>query len=301
MVFDRLDTSKEVWRHQPDFDPDSAIQTINPPSESMYEAYHETTFPKHGSQRGCFAPWALLPMPEPTLAYRFVYPSLLTTSERRAFLFDIPSGGLVQKINIRSDNDDPGEICYVELNSTYVFVCFSSEIRVFSRSGNGRRILAVPISGFSSRAPVLGIQPGSPRRIRGPDDKFLQREKLGASHPSMRLSLFMEPEFFACKLFALRVSTGKPLKSFTSSVHVSPCGRHLAILISDNRLLLVENFERLVRGEARVEEIGTDIVFGSVAADSSRYLAFCDDKVGVATASRFLTVVSLNNGLKPLI
>jgi hypothetical protein len=66
---------------------------------------------------------------------------------------------------------------------------------------------------------------------------------------------------------------------------VSPCGRHLAVLISDNRLLLVEDFQRLVNGHAILEEIGTDIVFGSVAIDSSRYVTFYEDKVGVVTVS----------------
>jgi hypothetical protein len=69
-------------------------------------------------------------------------------------------------------------------------------------------------------------------------------------------------------------------------VHVSPCGKHLAILVSDNRLLLIERFHRLISRESKLNDIGTNVVFGSIVLDSSCYLAFHDDKVGVATVNQ---------------
>jgi hypothetical protein len=68
-------------------------------------------------------------------------------------------------------------------------------------------------------------------------------------------------------------------------VHISSCGRHLFVLLCDNRLLLIEDYARLIEGVADITKISTVIVFGQVSNWSSCYFTHCDDKVSVVTVS----------------
>lgn len=140
LIFDRIGRSKEVWRLASDFTPDE-VPPLSPPD---YDQMRVAAFAARRHQqttRGHFRPWALIVFPEVTLAYRFVYPTLLCAGESRAFLYDVRTGALVQTIeDIVADDDD---VCYVELSERHVFVCATGEVRVFSRT-DGARVLIIP-------------------------------------------------------------------------------------------------------------------------------------------------------------
>jgi hypothetical protein len=117
---------------------------------------------------GHFKPWALLEMPELTSAFRFVYPTLLVAAWDQAYLWDIPSGELIQTITeIQGTADEPGtlgRINYVELSSRHVFICGTYLIRIFSRA-SGKRVLDIPSNQFSYANWQYNILPSTPPQI----------------------------------------------------------------------------------------------------------------------------------------
>ena len=149
MIFDRDNGDKEVWRRlsgvsEHDVDESSA------PDASQREVYGLLS----SGTDGYFQPWALLHMPEPTFAFRFVYPTLIVAAFDRAYLWDIPSGKLIQIIgecqliaSEDSDNHYLQEIIYVEISERHVFILGQFYLRVFSRA-TGKSVLD-----FSSSQP----------------------------------------------------------------------------------------------------------------------------------------------------
>jgi hypothetical protein len=75
------------------------------------------------------------------------------------------------------------------------------------------------------------------------------------------------------------------------AAHVSECGRHLAILLSDNRVVLVQGWARLCKGK-KMREIATSIVLGTFQADASVYLAYTGGRVGVISVCALLPLSS---------
>ncbi|KAJ2928384.1 hypothetical protein H1R20_g8698, partial [Candolleomyces eurysporus] len=57
------------------------------------------------------------------------------------------------------------------------------------------------------------------------------------------------------------------------AVHISPCQNHLALLLSSSRLLFVPHFERLIKAEEDLWDIGVDLQLGSVECPSV-YLSY---------------------------
>jgi hypothetical protein len=98
--------------------------------------YHEH------APRGQFRPWAKLSFPAFTRAYRLAYPTLLCASSEWAFLHDVRTGALVQTIDLGLEN-----ICYVDVNERYVFVCEPEALYVYSRgdSNGGDEVLCIPL------------------------------------------------------------------------------------------------------------------------------------------------------------
>jgi len=101
--------------------------------------------PGMASGRGHFKPWAMLRMPTPTRAYRFVYPTLLVASEDEAYIWDIPSATLSQIIHDTRMEGELKEINYVELSARYVFLCREDVLRIFSRE-NGCFVIDIPLT-----------------------------------------------------------------------------------------------------------------------------------------------------------
>ena len=91
MIFDRHNGDKEVWRRRSSGIPEHDVDVSSAPDELQREANDLQT-------DGYFRPWAVLHMPELTSAFRFVYPTLIVAAYDRAYLWDIPSGKLIQTI-----------------------------------------------------------------------------------------------------------------------------------------------------------------------------------------------------------
>ena len=68
----------------------------------------------------------------------------------------------------------------------------------------------------------------------------------------------------------------------SSTVHVSSCGSHLVALLRRSRLLILYDFERVIRKEVELEEAIVDVQLGKPHYPSM-YLAFEHNRVAVAT------------------
>ncbi|KAH9038737.1 hypothetical protein EDB85DRAFT_2141626 [Lactarius pseudohatsudake] len=128
LVFDRMNEEKEVWRPASDFSAEGEVATHSPPDvEQMDASACAVTVYHQYAPRGQFRPWAVLALPSFTIMYRLAYPTLIFANSRHAFLYDLRTGSLVQTIDIHL------QICYVDVNERYVFVCEPHAVHVFSR------------------------------------------------------------------------------------------------------------------------------------------------------------------------
>jgi hypothetical protein len=148
LIFDRRNGDREVWRRS-SIIPEHQIDEFSAPDANQREVY--------GSQcsgtDGYFQPWAVLHSPEPTSAFCFVYPTLIVAAYDRAYLWDIPSGKLIQTIEdcqfIASEDGNHllHGIMYVEISQRHIFIAGQFYLRVFSRA-TGKSVL-----NFSSSVP----------------------------------------------------------------------------------------------------------------------------------------------------
>ena len=151
MIFDRHNGDKEVWRRSSGI-PEHDVDESSAPDESQREV---NDLQPSGTD-DYFQPWAVLHMPELTSAFRFVYPTLIVAAYDRAYLWDIPSGKLIQTIEecqfISSEDSDGSNhyllgIMYVEISERHVFIAGQFYLRIFSRA-TGKSVL-----NFSSSVP----------------------------------------------------------------------------------------------------------------------------------------------------
>ena len=96
---------------------------------------------QHGVYRTCgpadyFQPWAVLHIPELTIAYRFVYPTLVVAAYDRAYLWDIPSGKLIQTVEECQFIvfEDGNNHFVLEISERHVFIASQFYLQVFSRA-----------------------------------------------------------------------------------------------------------------------------------------------------------------------
>ena len=149
MIFDRHNGDKEVWRRSSGI-PEHDVDESSAPDASQREVYGLQT----SETDSYFQPWAVLHMPELTSAFRFVYPTLIVAAYDHAYLWDIPSGKLIQTIEecqfIASEDGNNHYlhgIMYVEISERHVFIAGQFYLRVFSRA-TGKSVL-----NFSSSVP----------------------------------------------------------------------------------------------------------------------------------------------------
>ncbi|KAF4623168.1 hypothetical protein D9613_001312 [Agrocybe pediades] len=101
MIFDRDDGNKEVWRREAvPYERPADFDITSKPDERQENVVNYLVHLSSNTAnfKGRFTPHAVLNMPEPTRAYRFVYPTLLVASLERAYLWDVTSGTTVQVI-----------------------------------------------------------------------------------------------------------------------------------------------------------------------------------------------------------
>ncbi|EIN05496.1 hypothetical protein PUNSTDRAFT_145915 [Punctularia strigosozonata HHB-11173 SS5] len=279
LVFNVPSGHKDVWRRSNDFPNDLSLRenTARPAFDQEEVAQEAAHTYRNVCPGGYFQPWCRLLMPEDARAFRFVYPTLLVASHTRAYLWDIPSGRLIQTIEgIQELNEGTllGAIHYVELSERHVYICGRSQLRVFSRAENGKLLLAVSSAPWTSRQPTYQTQTIIDYGPSNNDEHAGVLERMALSPPVVQSPIFLLPAMF-------------------NAAHVSPCGRHLAILTSDSKLLLVEDLDRVLTGNVTFDQAVTSIALGSVTFAGGIYLAYGRGRVAAATASGVF-VLTLN-------
>ncbi|KAL0960998.1 hypothetical protein HGRIS_005991 [Hohenbuehelia grisea] len=270
IMFDRYDGSKEVWRRACDFDADTPC-TASPPDILQIESSAHARRLSQTDTRGHFKPWALLRMPVPTRAYRFVYPILLVAGTEAAFLWDVPSGRLVLTIEGLQPDDLPVDgtlnINYVELSDRHAFICMTDGLRVFSRE-SGACVLVIPSTKdiYGEWAYSLGPTQYS---IDVPMDSAL-------------LPLIVERT-------RIHGVDNRVIHDTYVAAHVSSCGSNLVCMLKNSRLIIIYGFERLISGTATLREIALDVQLGSPMY-SSVYLAFEHGRIGMVTTTGVFVV-----------
>lgn len=170
-IFDRQREEVEVWRRSNDARLDEDHSRLANPDpfqlESLHQAYKrcpDDLTSEYERHRGTFVPYAVLHQPQPTRAYRFVYPTLLLASSAswQAFLWDVPSSSLSQTIDITPPNrstpphhltplqllTEPSFITYVEQSEKHIFICTRFNLLIFTRE---------PVE--KGRSPLIAIFP----------------------------------------------------------------------------------------------------------------------------------------------
>ena len=179
MIFDRDDGNKEVWRRTADIpvppcttgnfaatnlelqtEPEPELDPSSSPDGRQLHVSHLTTFRLLNS-KAHFTPHAILHTPQPSSAFRFVYPHLLVASLERAFVWDVRTGKIVETVEgiqlIRTggggDHEDEeseghvplflGRVRYVDISPRHVFFAGGTLLRVFSRA-TGECVLDIP-------------------------------------------------------------------------------------------------------------------------------------------------------------
>jgi hypothetical protein len=129
MIFDRDNGDMEVWRSIST--PEHDVVESSAPDASQLEVYG---FPDL-IMGDLFQPWAVLHMPQRTSAnFRFVYPTLVVAAYDRAYLWDIPSGKLIEEYQPSEVGNNHYFHRIVEISERHVFIAAQFHMRVFSRA-----------------------------------------------------------------------------------------------------------------------------------------------------------------------
>ncbi|KAI4528181.1 hypothetical protein K525DRAFT_184731 [Schizophyllum commune Loenen D] len=272
IIFDRRDGHKEIWRRASDAQnsTDRVVEESAPDERQLAASKDAAEQYRSTSNRGHFVAWALISPGGITTAFRAVYPVLLTASDDQAFVFDVRTGARLHRItNPRAPTDpDMGHLNYVEISDRHVFTCDSNVLRVYARA-DGRCVFEI----FSNKEHygrwLFAISRTPPQE---------QVEGALVVHP-MHAFERRAPEYVAS--FSRETDT--------RVAHVSKCGRHLVGALSTARIVVVYNFERVLRGEAQLFDLAFEVQLGS-GRTNTKYLAFEDDRICVATGRGIFVV-----------
>jgi hypothetical protein len=206
------------------------------------------------------------------------------------------------------EDDILGGICYIDHNDDFVFLCGEVSLRVFDRKAGGQCVLHMLCGGMvgprwfrlgeweryfdRSADGELEVQPES-QRLVGQDIQYYEADRLTRGH-GLYDDMFVAGEsiLWDCP----NIHTHAQL--LDTIVHVSDCGKHLAALTTNSRLILLPYFSRcLVTAKNRfpIHEIAQEVIIGNttfdnpIIEDASIYLAFCGENIGVATVSPFFS------------
>jgi hypothetical protein len=160
-----MDGCREVWRLASDFAAEGEVASDSPPDERQRHASAFATSMHHRyAPLGHFLPWAKLYFPEPTIPYRFAYPTLMSASDVHAFLYDVRTGVLVQTIDLDDQLQEGGGAWYVDVNERHAFVCSPCALYVYARDRDASRatkVLEVPHTWFFNNTSNAVVEPGN--------------------------------------------------------------------------------------------------------------------------------------------
>ncbi|KAK0455503.1 uncharacterized protein EV420DRAFT_1336393 [Desarmillaria tabescens] len=266
LIFNRVGRRKEVWRLVEGQNETVQPTSSSPPDHTQQAASteaateHQSSYPK-----GHFVPYSLIITPTMTYAFRFVYPVLFAATETNFFIYDIPGGRLLQ--SIVNSPESLIHLHYVDISERHLFLCGWPNVVVFSRE-TGKSVLKIPSYQLQYSNKIYSISK--------------------QTHP-VAGSALLHHDVVTRPAETTLPSQVAHLADTFSAVHVSACGRHIAALLSSSRLLIIPYFERLITGEAELQNIILDIELGS-RSRISRYLAFENERVAVVTDTGLFVV-----------
>ncbi|GJJ13222.1 hypothetical protein Clacol_007473 [Clathrus columnatus] len=238
MVFTRRGDAIDVWRRKRD-----ARNAFRPPT--LYNDYIQLRAQNIAWQsglsisqddRGAFVPWTTILPSHSIHALRAVNSKLLLASQRvgEAYVYDLPTGQLLQTIQFRDREDPLVDVSYVELGQRHAFICTRSDVLIFPLDPSSSHVRA------SLRFPT---------DVEGLDEVFRQKTY------SLKYSDFGEPIYAStiprrsnlvpCVLS--RETPDDPVIWHCNAVHVSPCGSHFITTDGLGNICIVRDFERALR------------------------------------------------------
>lgn len=258
----------------------------SPPQPRQLEASKssDAKYGFHFGDRGHFVPWGYLIPPRPGRAYRVVYPHLCVVASNEAYIWDLPSGRLVQILTETASTlhgqplDVLGAVRYVEINDKYVFICGKKQLRIYDRHNQGNLIYSISTRKINQVYAYHLVNLESltlpvPCRLDP-----LQREWEASQH-------FMAGEHHPLRHPLIAYLVAKP-----ASVHV--WDNYMALLTGDARLVIVRDYEKVIHEGVRFGSVQHTIILDLTVQrllerneQEGRYLAFNHGKIGVATVS----------------
>ena len=118
--------------------PDEDMIEDNRFAEKWYLDASRSRDPSH--LRGQFIPWARLRVPEATNAFKLTRGTLLVSSNRKAFLYDIEKAELQQVIGVDEHID---YLRHVDLSDQHIFIVRTLQLSVYDRV-TGLSVLSIP-------------------------------------------------------------------------------------------------------------------------------------------------------------
>ena len=283
--------SKDVWRRRidvldipeeerpslPHNKPDPSMIKANLVAEARYFDTGRSRDPDH--LRGQFVPWARLLIPENCRAFKLTRGTLLASSANNAFLYDVEQAELQDSFEVHCR----GQLRYVDVNERHVFIVSSLEFNVYDRA-NGSRVLRIQ----SGRLP-WGFYANPENQWRRTEETFNDGE-LGfrrAAPPNWA----DREDYFHSGVWPVAPHTVAILIWLTSrQVHVSSCGKHLAIMSQSTRVILIQDFWRLFPASSSstpspipLQHISKQVDFyiDRPSLETEGYLAYDGGKVAV--------------------
>ena len=247
IIFNRIDNYKEVWRRSTDVldiaeeawpsmpynKPDSSMIKAHTAAQQRHLVANRSRDPNH--LRGHFVPWARLLIPEDGRAFKLTRGTLLVSSIQKAFLYNVENAELQQTIEIHSI----GRLRYVDVSEQHIFIISTLQLNVYRRA-DGLRVLTID----AGRLP-WGFYATTANQLRRTEETFNYGE-LGFRRATPPNWADREDYFHAGAWTRVpSVVVILVQLTFPRKVHVSSCGKHLAIMATSNRIILIQDFWRL--------------------------------------------------------
>ncbi|CCM04779.1 uncharacterized protein FIBRA_06970 [Fibroporia radiculosa] len=250
----------EVWRLKSELTPQNT-SVDSPPDEAQFLAFRYAEERHRSTKRGHFAPWALLSVPEPTSIHRFLYPTFTAASSLKAYFYDVSSGRRVQVFpdlqQFHGVSPQLGPLRSVDTSTRYLLVCGHLALRIFDRE---------------TGAMILGL--GSYMTEYSKVSVTTQLDRSGKTKESFIMPLQLPVSISSA---ASRHATSWP--AFIDA-RFSGTNPDLLILLSDNRLLLLQNFMRVACGQVSLQDAVLQIKIDVKVLPVPRY-GHCPVSLGV--------------------
>ncbi|KAF9777862.1 hypothetical protein BJ322DRAFT_513946 [Thelephora terrestris] len=266
----RSDGFKEVWRRRADVlgIPEDAwpSELDNKPDEHMLKArlvvedlyLDDSRMGDLEHLRGQFIPWARLLIPEDIddgHTFKLNRGTLLAFNAEKVFLYDIEKAELQQTVEVTP----VGNVRYVDVSEQHVFILSPMQLSVYDRV-SGLHVLSIP----SGRLPW--------DFYASPENQWRRTEET-FNHGELGFRRAV-PQTWAHR------------EDYFDAVHVSSCGKHLAIMAMSNRVIIIQDFWRLV-GPSKImlKQIAKQIDFyvqrPSLPTETETCLAYDCGKVAI--------------------